>query len=249
MFSIPDPQAAIDTLFFESAVRAEQSDSMVKLILHWLTFPPALVFKSLPGTAFLLLPLVLYGWRKMMNKNPPEVVTSKAKMHPEFFRLLVILLVNLVPYMIAVGSRGRYVIPLFPIAAILTAYVLLAYPRRKMLRAFVYTAAGLVILRLLAAVFVIPAVMEHRDDSLKKIALQIIPDIKSFERVACDCHVHKAICMYVNLAGNTVVTKSSVMPDWEYNISCSDDIIEGATLLQSHKKKAPIHLYRRGEGE
>lgn len=98
-------------LFSESANRA--SSGITDILLHLATFPLDTLKNLLPFSFLLLFA------RKSILKQP-------------VIRVLVLLfLANYAIYWIAPGGRGRYVYPLFPIAAMLLAYI--AFKRQEKL--------------------------------------------------------------------------------------------------------------------
>lgn len=93
----------LDTLLLQSADRTTSSAG--QFFVHLLVFPLDTLKNFLPYTFLLLL------WRKHF-------------WHNSYFKALIFLfLANYVLYWVAPGGRGRYIYPLFPIAALVLAYV------------------------------------------------------------------------------------------------------------------------------
>jgi len=107
ILNTPDPALYLKTLFYESFSRV--ADGNFSRWLHMITFP-LLTFKdTLPNSLFFLVAIYF-----LLKHNKLEFS------HP-LRKLFLIFFVNYLPYLIS-NSAGRYILPLYPLLAIMFSY-------------------------------------------------------------------------------------------------------------------------------
>lgn len=243
MLSSPDPQAYISTLFTESASRTQESMDFAALAKHMVLFPFDIFVKLLPGSLFLLLPLLLIAFKRKSQ----FLSEAPGRISPIVKILIIITLVNFIPYWISVGARVRYVLPLLPFIAIITAYIMLHYSSPLWLKRFLQAAAIIIVIRFIFGAAIIPLVISQQDleSSDKQVAFDMMNKVALNEKsVACNCTAKKAICLYIDLEQNRVLKKSRLTPDWDYLISC-DTEADGNVIAEYPKRKTTVYLYER----
>ena len=241
MLSSPDPQAYISTLFTESASRTQESMDFVALAKHIATFPFDIFLKLLPGSLFLLLPLLLIVFKRQ-SKYRSE---TTEKLAPVVKILIIASLINFIPYWISVGARVRYILPLLPFLAVITAYVMYHYASKLWLQRFLQVSLVIIVLRFIFGAALIPLVISQQDleTSDKQVAFDIMNKVAMQDKkVACDCTAKKAICLYINLEQDRVLKKSRLTPEWDYLISC-DDTLEHTVIATYPKRKTTVFLF------
>ncbi len=238
-----DPLASFSTLFVESANRTRESLDIPALIRHLAGFPLEMLVKFLPGSVFLLLPLLLLIWKKDNRywQHANETL-------PAFIKLLLLLgLINFIPYWISVGARIRYVLPLLPLLSIVAAYFFLLYASPLLQKRFLQVVIGIIGLRLLLGIAVIPLVMANKDvsNSDKAVAMDLLDTVDLQDKaVACNCVQRKAVCLYIDIAQQRVLKKSHLTPGWELLISCEKE--PDLSLVKEYPvKKHPVLLYKK----
>ncbi len=243
LLSNDDPLVSFTTLFIESANRTKESLDLGALISHFLLFPFELLVKFLPGSLFLLLPIILAFYKKP-NKY---LQSGTARIDPRLKLLLLICLINFIPYWISVGARVRYILPLLPLLSITAAYFLLQLGSPLLQKRFAQVAIGIIALRLLVGLIVIPLAMSQRDisNSDKAVAMDLLATAGlETKKVACDCTERKAVCLYINIEQQRVLKKSHIDPDWETLISCQKNS-EFQLIKEYPTKKHPVLLYQK----
>ena len=214
-----DPAASFSTLFLESANRTTASLDLGALFIHIFVFPIELLAKFLPGSIFLLLPLLLFFYKKP-NKY---FHSSQESVSPLIKLLLLLCLINFIPYWISVGARVRYVLPLLPLLGIVASYLLLRLGTSLLQKRFAQLVLGIIVLRLIVGVAVIPLVMKQKDlsNSDKAVAMDLLTTTElENKKLACDCTQRKAVCLYIDIEQHRVLKTSRLTEDWDYLISC-----------------------------
>ena len=225
-----NPEKYIETLFFESIVRAEKSKEAGKLIYHLITYPLLNFKQLLPASLFLLVGFFLY--RKERFSIPSEI------------KLLVfVTTLNYLPYLISAGSRGRYVIPLFPILAFVFSYIFFSFKKERFLRAFLYTALLFIFLRFLLGFIGFPILMEKKA-SRKRVAYDIMKTIDIKKEIAFDCAPEKSVAVYIDFKREKPLKKSKYVKNWDYLLTC--DKQENKILIKSYDLHGnTLYLYKR----
>ncbi|MBK3332090.1 dolichyl-phosphate-mannose--protein mannosyltransferase [Persephonella atlantica] len=228
----PYPDIYIKRLFIESISRTRGGTDILKFLSH-LVYYPVLNFKQfLPGSAFLLIAFLLYRKENTVLNIPFGI---------RIFVLATI--VNYMPYILAVESRGRYIIPLFPILSIITAYLISSVEKKNLVRYFMYTSIFLITARFLLGFIGFPILMEKKA-SRKRVAYSIADTIDIQKKIACDCKSEKTICLYLDFIKGAPLKTSRHIPDWNYLIDCSQKK-KGEVLSIYDLKGKKIYLYKR----
>ncbi len=225
-----DPYKYIQTLFFESIVRAEQSKETGKFIYHLLTYPLLNIKQLIPASLFVIAGILLYRRKKSI------------KLPEEFKILLFAVLINYLPYLLSAGSRGRYVIPLFPVLAIIFSYILFSFKKERFIKLFMYTAAFFIFLRFLVGFIGFPVMMEKKA-SRKKVAEDICRTINIKKNMAFDCKPEKSVAVYIDFKRVKPLKRSEYVKDWKYLLTCKK---EDHILIKKYNLHGnTLYLYER----
>ncbi|MGB9873873.1 MAG: ArnT family glycosyltransferase [Hydrogenobacter sp.] len=208
-----DPLLYLKTLLYESFSRVKERD--FSRAHHLITFP-ILTFKdTLPNSLLFLIALYLLLRQKGL-KFPPQIKV-----------IFILFFVNYLPYLFS-DSAGRYVLPLYPLLAIMFSYYISGALENTNYKKIFYTAVGLaIIFRALYGFFFFPYYSE-RESSRKSIAMKMIKTMDLKKPVRCECPQELSVCLYVSLAKNEPLRKN--FPDAVYSISCGNEE-NGKTLL------------------
>ena len=177
-----DPVLYIQTLFNESFSRVSSED--FNRLRHALFFLLLTIKDTLPWSLVFLLSVYLLKRSNSLN-FPKEL---------HFPTLLFVL--NYIPYMLS-NSAGRYILPLYPLLAVIFTYYIgnVGYIR---FRRFIYLLVLLIVLlRALYGTFFFPF-YANRENSPKRIAQDIYAIVQD-KPVACDCIQHKSVCLYLGI--------------------------------------------------
>ncbi len=207
VFNTTDPYRYINTLIFESLVRTEDSKDITRFFSHLISFPLLNFKQLLPGSLFVLLGFLLY--RKKVSLNIPPYI--------KIFILTVF--VNYIPYLLSAGSRGRYILPLFPLIALVFSYFIYSFNREKLIKGFIYTALFLIVVRFFVGFIGFPILMEKKA-SRKKVAYDIIKTIDIKEKIAFDCLPEKSVALYLDFIRGNPLKKSRFTKNWKYLLTC-----------------------------
>ena len=212
-------------LFFESLSRTSPSHGMRELLLHLASYPLLTVKQLLPLSV--VVPFLVWKEKPALTEN----VT----------RLLLIAGVNYVPYWLSVGSRGRYILPLFPLITLVFAYVLRSSRDRSKNFALILIAA-VIAGRFAYGLVGFPWMMEKRG-SLRAVGQEIARRLDGEPRVAGTCAVY-ALPYYINVNAGVRVTSEKTLNDWRYLVSCEgarDEKLIAEYTTHRHK----VFLYAR----
>ncbi len=225
-----DPQRYIQILLFESLVRAKEDKNLLKLFEHFISYPVLNFKQLLPASGFVLAGFILYRKQKL-------------EISPDLKLLLLILLINYLPYFISVGSRGRYVIPLFPILAFVFAYLIYSFKKDKLIKVFIYISLFFILLRFLMGFVGFPIVMEKKA-SRKKAAYDIAKIIDLKKEIAFDCVPEKTVCLYLDFMKGKPIVKSKFTKNWNYLLTC-EKVQEGKLLKEYDLHGNILRVYER----
>ena len=222
----------VNSLLIESLVRAEGETDITKFFRHILTYPLLNFKQLLPTSLFFLIGLF------MLRRNQ-----SKFKIPDTIKILIVIVFINYLPYLLAVESRGRYILPLFPFLAIIFAFFLNKIKSEKFLKSFYYTLIVIVIIRLILGIVGFPILMKYKE-SRRKIAYDIAKKVDISKNIAFDCAPEKSVALYLDFIRNKPVVKSKFLENWDYLISCNN--LKNFKVVEIYKlKKNTIYLYKK----
>ncbi|WP_457640053.1 glycosyltransferase family 39 protein [Persephonella sp.] len=231
-----DPQFYIKKLFIESIVRAEGSSDLINLLKHFIEYP-LLNFKQMIPASLIALAVVLTV--RLKNRKASFNIPENIKM------LIIISAVNYLPYILSVNSRGRYVIPLFTLMAVVIAYLIVNTGREKWIKISVYTAVFFIMVRFAVGIIGFPVLMEKKA-SRKKVAYTVAQMIDISRKIACDCRSEKTVCLYLDFLKGSPLKTSKHIPDWDYLIDCSYRYTgSGSVLKEFDLKGKKIFLIQR----
>jgi len=233
IISTANPELYLKRLLVESLVRAEGSSNISKFITHLFLYP-LLNFKQLLPVSGVVLALVFYARRNGISLSLP----------PALKILLITAFVNYLPYLLAVNSRGRYVIPLFPVLSVIFGYLIYSTGKDRWTKAVVYISIFLIFSRFMLGVFGFPILMEKKA-SRKRVAYKIADIIQLDKEIACDCKKEKSICLYLDFLKGSAIKTSRHTENWKYLIDCSDRQIEGTVIESFDLKGKIVKLYER----
>ncbi len=228
--NVPESLNYIKTLFLESIERGKGITNPFKFIYHIFVYLSLNFKQLLPASFFVVLMLFIY---------------RKKKIHiPENIKLLIfIILLNYIPYLLLVETRGRYIIPLFPIISIVFAYIMYSFRNTRIFKIFVYTVLILILVRLLFGYIHFPVAFKKRLPQ-KEVAQDIYQNIDTSKKIAFDCYKDKFITAYLDFMIGRPLLKSKYTKDWDYILVCKK--IKEGKLLKVYKTRAKtLYLYQR----
>jgi hypothetical protein len=200
--------------------------SIVSYLRRLVEYPFLNIKQTLPASLFLLY----------------AVFIGKARLQGASRMLAAAVLFSYVPFLLAPGSRGRYILPLLPPAAVLASRLILDAPatKERFLKAFLSAAVLFIIGRFLFGAFWFPYDQERRG-SPKMTARQIMEIIDLSRPAACDCAGQWTVCLYLDVYSDRVLKSPSVTGDGEYLVTCSDSA-EGEVIgtFRMHKAVASV---------
>jgi len=142
--------------------------------------------------------------------------------------LFLIFFVNYLPYLIS-NSAGRYILPLYPLIAVMFSYYISRALENVNYKKIFYTTIGLaLIFRVLYGFFFFPYYNE-RESSRKVIATKIIRAIDLRKPIQCECPQERTVCLYIGLAKGEPLKRN--VPNAVYSISCTEET-KGEILLR-----------------
>ena len=230
IINVPEPLNYIKTLFLESTERGKGITNPFKFIYHIFVYLSLNFKQLLPASFFVVLMLFIY---------------RKKKIHiPENIKLLIfIILLNYIPYLLLVETRGRYIIPLFPIISIVFAYIMYSFKNTKIFKIYVYTVLILILVRLLFGYIHFPVSFKKRLPQ-REVAQDIYQNIDTSKKIAFDCYKDKFITAYLDFMIGRPLLKSKYTKDWDYILVCKK--IKEGKLLKVYKTRAKtLYLYQR----
>lgn len=219
------PSEYLHRLFFESLSRTAPSRGMGEVVLHLASYPLLTIKQLLPLSV--VIPFLLWREKPALSENVK--------------RLLLIAGVNYVPYWLSVGSRGRYILPLFPLVALAFAYLFHA-ARERWKRVALILIAAVVVGRFGYGLVGFPWMMEKRG-SLRAVGQDIARRLDGESRVAGACTAY-ALPYYVNVSAGVRVTSERALGDWRYLVSC-EGARDGKLIGEYTTRRHKVFLYAR----
>jgi len=221
-----NPEFYLRRLWEESFSRVESSKNLEKFLIHLITYPLLNVKQLLPASLFVI----------------PLIFTRRISLPKELNFLLFLIIFNYLPYIISATSRGRYVLPLFPVLAIVFSHVLYEYLSKNWKRIFLLSLIFTVILRVLYGVFFLPYVNHRRGEP--KIQAKVAYEITKEGKVVCDCHKVKDFCLYIGFLRKEPLLRSRYVKSWDYLIDCKERK-ELSLIKRFYVNKKEVYLYGR----
>ncbi|NPA51666.1 MAG: dolichyl-phosphate-mannose--protein mannosyltransferase [Aquificae bacterium] len=228
IFSTSQPITLLKTLLYEGTQRVKKDSHA--LIKHILGYPLTNIKQTLPASVFFIY----------------MAIRKKIPLNKDVKLLFFIIGINYLPYLFSVGSHGRYVLPLFPIFAVVFGYAL-SRNSKTLQKAFFVAVAFFIVLRLFAGVFLVPYIMK-KDGNIKSIALDMAKIIDN-GNIVCNCEgSHKSVCFFVEVYEDKILKLPHLERDWDYLIDCNN--LDSGKLIKSYKyRKGIIKLYKRSKDE
>jgi len=234
ILSSSNPELYLKRLFMESIVRAEGSSDIKKFVIHLISYPLLNFKQTIPVSLILVIILFSAYKSKAHIKLPKEIKV-----------LILTLFINYIPYLIAVHSKGRYVIPLFPILMVVSGYLIWTLGKAKWIKVVFYTGMVLIVLRFALGFIGFPVLMEKKA-SRKKVAYDIAQKIDIKRKIACDCKKEKTVCLYIDFLKGEAVKTSRHIPDWDYLIDCSNKD-RGKEILSYDLRGSYLKVYKKDD--
>ncbi|ADC89651.1 4-amino-4-deoxy-L-arabinose transferase-like glycosyltransferase of PMT family [Thermocrinis albus DSM 14484] len=205
LFATPYPTKYLTALISESSSRFEAQRSL----LHYASFFLIFFKDLLPHSLLLLVALITLFKKKELSL--PHTISS----------LLYVLFFNLLPYLIAL-SGGRYLLPLYPIMAVVVSYYYqIALEKGRFAKLFYVSMVFVIFLRLAYGLFYFPY-YSSRDESEKVIAYKLYKAIPSSTEVACECPQRHGVCAYISLMTGKPTKRIIYVPNAKAVIVCPE---------------------------
>lgn len=208
IFNTANPKVCIETLIWESTTRLKDNDRILKFLTYLFMFPFGIIKFTIPASLFALY--IIFN-----KKIKPNLDNRKIKL------LFLIILINSLPYFLATNSKGRYMIPIFTLLAVLIGrYIYLS--NLKIQNIFLYTALFFIIARFLVGLIGFPIYTKYLWISKKAVAEDIYKITNKSEKIAFDCVAKKEVAIYLDFLLKKPIKKPKYLPNWEYYISCKE---------------------------
>ncbi|MEJ7620846.1 MAG: glycosyltransferase family 39 protein [Aquificaceae bacterium] len=218
----PEQIQYLANLWRESFSRVEGDFSRLR---HMLFFP-LLNFKDTLPWSFLFL-LSLYASRKDLD------------FPPQLRGVFLLFLANYIPYWVS-DSAGRYIMPLYPLLAILFAYYLHKALKVEVFRKlFLITILIVILLKFIHGLFFFPYA-ENRETSRKRIAERMVNMIDPKSSIACQCPQEKSVCLYLGLWKGEPLRLLSKEKEVRYVVNCEEP--KGNSIVEFKLKDKTIRL-------
>ncbi|NPA32474.1 MAG: hypothetical protein GXO04_02480, partial [Aquificae bacterium] len=220
-----EPLFYLRRLWEESFSRVESSRDFGALILHLITYPLLNFKQLLPASLFALFLVGRFSLTRELR----------------FFALLALL--NYLPYWFSATSRGRYVLPLFTLVALILAKGFSEGLSERLRRYLFLSLVFVVFLRFLYGFIYLPYLDQKRGKP--KAQALVAYELTKGARTACDCPDIKDFCLYVGFLRGEPLLRAYLTPGWVYLFDCKER--EGLALVERfYVNKKVVYLYRKG---
>ncbi len=231
VLNLDHPKEYISVLWGESFGRVNQSKDFSKFISHLVFYPLLNVKQTLLVSIVFIIFAVIKKWKLEIKNNRMMLI------------ILIVFLINYIPYWISAGARGRYILPLLPMVALMFAYFFYHLGRDRIIKILAGVIAFTFMVRIIVGFFYFPYETSKKDH-YSKISKQIYSKITHQGKIVSDCDVHKGLIYYLDIMTGKMITTERVNPDWKYYISCYKKV--DGKLIGSYKIKSDIiNLYER----
>jgi 4-amino-4-deoxy-L-arabinose transferase-like glycosyltransferase len=220
-----EPLTYVKTLWRESFSRVEATRNLKDTLIHLLTYPLLNLKQTLPASAVFLF-LVL-----------KERVLPAPRLRP----LVLLVAVNYLPYLISPEARGRYVLPLFPLVALIMGDTIARSAGPKTLRLLLVLISASVVLRVLYGAAVLPYVEKVGGDP-ERLAEKVL-SLAGGRSLACGCADIWDVCLYAGMMRGSPLYSPSKVPDWELVLDCRERDLPPLEVFTYGDKK--VYLYPR----
>ena len=221
-----NPYAYVKRLWIESFSRVESSSNLKRFFIHLITYPILHIKQLFPASVFLIFVLLSKKMSILLNRD---------------LRFLLTLIVfNYIPYILSATSQGRYVLPLFPVIAVLTGYILYTHLSTKWKKLLIASFVIVIVFRFLFGIVYLP-ILEERRGFPRNTAYEVAEIVKGFP-IACNCD--KNFCIFVDFALNKPIKKEKFIPNWVYLIDCKPRI-DANIVKKMNVNKHTLYLLER----
>lgn len=222
LLQTPEPLEYLKNLWRESFSRVEGDFSRLK---HMLIYP-LINFKDLLPWSLIFF-LSLYSLRRELN------IPSEIKL------LFLLFFINYIPYWIS-NAAGRYILPLYPILALLFSYYIHQAMKKEAIKRLVLGLLITTIALRFVYGFVFFSYEENRPNSRKGIAKDMATLIDLRKGIACECPEEKSICLYLGIWKGEPLKRLSKNPTADYIISCNKSL--GKVIKEYDLKNRKVYL-------
>ncbi len=228
ILSTQEPTLYLSRLFHESFSRVSNQD--FNRLEHAFTYVLITLKDTLPWS--LVAPIALYTLHRERSLNVPSQVRL----------LLLLLIANYIPYALS-KAEGRYIIPLYPILAIIFAHFINQVHQPKFKKLLYFTIGLTVFFRFVYGMAFFPYYAQ-RETSPKNIALDIHSLVNN-SQVACECSQYKSVCLYLGILQGRALKVHRLSPEANYVILCDSAIGEGIVKEYNNGKIKLVYLGNR----
>ena len=197
-----EPLTYLATLWRETFSRVESAGDIRDTLIHLMTYPLLNLKQTLPVSLFVLYVLLRY-------RTLPDT-----KLKP----FLLVFGVNYLPYLIAPEARGRYVLPLFPLLALLFGDILWRHINPKVFRLLLLSIGLAVVLRLTYGTLFLPYA-ERIEGDPEKVARKVV-ELSEGRVLACGCLEVWDVCLYAGMIQGSPLYSPQVLEAWDLLIGC-----------------------------
>lgn len=222
LLQTPEPLEYLKNLWRESFSRVEGDFSRLK---HMLIYP-LINFKDLLPWSLIFF-LSLYSLRRELN------IPSEIKL------LFLLFFINYIPYWIS-NAAGRYILPLYPILALLFSYYIHQAMKKEAIKRLVLGLLITTIALRFVYGFVFFSYEENRPNSRKGIAKDMATLIDLRKGIARECPEEKSICLYLGIWKGEPLKRLSKNPTADYIISCNKSL--GKVIKEYDLKNRKVYL-------
>ncbi|AAC07253.1 ArnT family glycosyltransferase [Aquifex aeolicus] len=221
-----NPEFYFRRLWEESFSRVESSKDLEKFLIHLITYPLLNVKQLLPASLFVI----------------PLIFTKRISLPRELKFLLFLVIFNYIPYIISATSRGRYVLPLFPILAVIFAHLIHEYLSKNWKKVLLFSLIFVIILRFIYGIFFLPYVNHRKGEP--KLQAKVAYELTKTGKVACDCPKIKDFCLYIGFLRGEPLLRPKYTKAWDYLVDCKER--KDLSLIKKfYVNKKEVYLYGR----
>ncbi|WP_456382737.1 ArnT family glycosyltransferase [Persephonella sp.] len=234
VYSLPDPEKYISVLWRESFGRVKASTDITKFFYHLVYYPVLNIKQTLLVSAVLLV-FAVFNFRSVIRGLVDRGILP----------VVLVFVVNYIPYWISAGARGRYILPILPLFAVIGIYFIWNYGGKKLKNVLLGVLIFTFVVRIGVGLFYFPYETEK-----KGLYLKISGDMKKviapayYGKIASNCDVHKGLIYYVDAFSGKPVLSERKLPDWNYFIDCKGKLAGKPVRVYDYKGQK-IRLFFR----
>jgi len=151
LFNLDHPKEYISVLWGESFGRVNQSKDLLKFLSHLIYYPILNVKQTLLVSIVFIAFIITKKFKLEFKQNSTIII------------LLIVFFMNYIPYWISAGARGRYILPLLPIVAILLSYFFYYMGKERILKILAGVVAFTFFVRVVVGLFYFPYETSKKD--------------------------------------------------------------------------------------